>query len=143
MKVIDFQKIKFFSPNENWGDLSTVKFELVKALDDFRAFIGTEIQLTAVVTPNHTENSQHFTGHAADVMFPNHGLEALFGFFRDASRFPAFTEIGVYSNWTAFKASGGLHVGVRPQTHRDYWFSHRKGLYEPLNVKNMLLAGLT
>lgn len=143
LKAKDFDTISHFTPNENWGDIEIVKFKLVKALDDLRTFIKQPIYITCAVSENHTINSQHFTGEAADVMFPGTGLKELFNLFLAASRFSVFTEIGVYSYWSmGHNTRGGLHLGVRPQPIRDYWFSGERGEYDAITMKGLLLSGI-
>lgn len=96
---IDWNDIRYFSPSENWGDISRIAPALVYKLDALRAFIKKPIIINRAFVLNHPR--EHGFGLAADITIPDlHIVEQ----YLAAERFD-FGGIGVYPD--------GLHLDVR------------------------------
>lgn len=107
MANIDWTKIKYFKPTENWGDVNKVLPELVKTLDEFRAYVGKPIILHCAYDPNgHTSNSQHYLGRAVDIHIKGMNWRDQYYY---AVKFGRWTGIGVYPDWN----NPGLHCDIR------------------------------
>lgn len=104
----DWKKVKYFGPNENWGDWSKIHKVLIFALDELRKNIGKPIHINnAYSISGHSSNSYHYKGMAADIHIKNMSVIDQFIW---ASRFDVFNGIGVYPNWN----NPGLHLDIRP-----------------------------
>ena len=110
MEYIDWNKVKYFSPDENWGDVNKVKPELIYKLDTMRDYIGKPIIVhNAFATSGHSYKSYHYLGMAVDCHIK--GLNVIEQYLY-AERF-GWGGIGVYINvWE------GLHLDIRPYSSR-------------------------
>ena len=108
----EWKQIKYFNPDENWGDPIEINFDLLKRLDALREFCGNPIIIhCGYTTDGHTKNSQHYAGKAAD--FHIMGVR-LINQYLLAERFN-FGGIGIYPNWK----NPGLHCDVRYKDHEE------------------------
>lgn len=129
--MIDWSKIRWFSPEENWGDIFKIHPQLVELLDRMREYAGRPIIIhEAYATSGHSPNSYHYLGMAADCHIK--GLNVIDQYLI-AERFP-WGGIGVYGRdvWNR----PGLHVDVRPGHAR--WGCMKvegKRKYVPLNAE--------
>jgi uncharacterized protein YcbK (DUF882 family) len=123
--VIDWEKIKYFSKNENWGDPNKVDAYLVQALDALRGMVNKPIVIhCAYDESGHATNSQHYKGKAADIHIV--GMDAVDQLLA-AEKIGLFNGIGIYPFWN----NPGLHVDVRTVPAR--WARDKKGNYVSLN----------
>lgn len=115
----DWDQIKHFTKDENWGDSSLINLELIKELDALRDYLKTAIVITSGTKGTHEPTSNHYTGYAVDVVVPGRNL---LDTWIDANRF-AFTGIGFYPGWTyESKVVGGLHLEkVTKQPFKKLW----------------------
>ncbi|MBA7643207.1 hypothetical protein ES703_50926 [subsurface metagenome] len=122
-----WEQIKYFSPNENWGNPCKMSFELLKRLDALREFVSHRIIIhCGYAGGGHTENSQHYLGKAVDFHIEN---MSLINQYLAAERF-MFTGIGIYPDWN----NPGLHCDVRCKSNespQDRWAKLNKK-YIPL-----------
>ncbi len=122
MKAPEWNTIEHFKPTENWGDPNKINYNLVRALDKFRAMVDTPIYISSGTGGKHKPNSAHYEGHAVDILFPKKTKADLLDLYIAASRFSEFTGIGVYPGWYFYnKNIGGLHLGNRHEPHRKLW----------------------
>ena len=111
----EWKEIKWFSPQEAFGDPDKMSFDLLKRLDALREFCGNPIIIHyAYATGGHSENSQHYLGNAADLHIEG---TTLINQYLLSERFN-FGGLGIYPEWN----DPGLHCDVR-----------RKGKEEPYN----------
>jgi hypothetical protein len=139
--TIDWEKVRFFKPTENWGTLDgktcppeeAIKHLnplLVYSLDALREFVGRPIIINCAYRPK-DKGSTHPAGDAADIVIT--GL-AVVDQFLLAERTRLFAGIGVYPYWNR----PGLHVDVRqlrPNQHGPRWGRNAAGIYVALNSK--------
>ena len=105
MKAIDWADIRYFGPDDNFGDPGKMDSELIYALDTFRNYVGKPV----IVHCGWEERTYgyHPKGMAVDC----HVIDmALFDQYMTASRFMSFRGIGVYPWWRC----PGLHLDSRP-----------------------------
>lgn len=125
----DWEKIKYFTPDEKWGDPKMMDQDLIFGLDRLREFIRLPIHIHCGYEKR-VDGGWHPTGRAVDIHIEGlHPMEQ----FLAASRFSVFNGIGVYLWWT----SPGLHLDTRPFTgiaYRAVWGSTAKKVYCPLNT---------
>lgn len=108
----DWKQIRYFTPDENWGDPDKMSFELLKKLDPLREFCGNAIVvLRGYETTGHCKNSQHYLGKAADLYIVG---VSLINQYLLAERFN-FGGIGLYPDWN----NPGLHCDVRSKAKED------------------------
>ncbi len=142
----EWRSLKNFKPTENWGDSGRMSFPLLKALDEFRDAAGTPILVTCGTQGVHEANSQHYSGRAVDIVFPNLFPPRLFEMFLLATRFNAFTGIGIYPHWRVNGViHGGLHLDVRDGDRCSYWMGVPDGpgqKYVSLTAANLVTYGL-
>lgn len=124
---MDWNKIKYFSPTENWGDINKVNPYLVIALDTLRDAVGKPIIIhCAYKTSGHSKNSMHYVGKAADIHIV--GLSVVDQYLA-AEKLGLFNGIGVYKHWN----NPGLHLDIRTQPAR--WGRNAAGVYVALDSK--------
>ena len=133
-----WEKLKYFTPDEKWGDPDEISDDLLLVLDDFRHFIGTQVLiLCGVKTSGHSTQSYHYRDQgscAVDCMLPSYTggvIDLLFSVFR----FP-FTGVGYYPDWELNgKKVGGLHLDLRPLKYeKDNTLSYKHARW--LGIKN-------
>lgn len=127
----DWEKIKCFNLQENWGDPYRVHKELIFKLDAMREFCKKPIIIhCAFKTTGHSKQGYHPLGMAVDWHIE--GMSLLDQFIL-ASRF--FTGIGVYPFWN----NPGIHGDIRPITKitdpEARWWRTKSGQYLPLSEK--------
>ncbi len=116
-----WNKVKFFGPDEAWGDPGKVSVVLVFKLDEYRKKIGKVFWLHCAY--ENRETGEHPNGTAADGHV--NGMDLLDMFL--AAEKLGFRGIGLYS-W-------GIHLDVRAgDTAR---WCRINGVYQPLNAKNI------
>lgn len=139
--MIDWKKVKYFKPTENWGTLDgkTCPPEeairhlnplLVYCLDALRAFVGKPIIIHCAYRPN-DPGSTHHKGDAVD--FHIAGMPVVDQFLM-TERTRLFAGIGVYPFWN----NPGLHADVRqlrPNQHGPRWGLNAAGIYTALDSK--------
>lgn len=122
-----WEQLKYFSPEENWGSPCKMSFELLKKLDALREFVSRRIIIHCGYSRGgHTKDSQHYLGKAVDFHIEN---TSLINQYLVAERF-MFTGIGVYPDWN----NPGLHCDVRYKSKeqpQDRWAKLNKK-YVPL-----------
>ena len=102
-----WKKLRYFSPEENWGDPERIHPRLLILLDSLRDYIGCPIIIHCGTQGKHAKNSYHYRGMAADCHAE--GIDLL-DFYLAAERFN-FTGIGIYPYWN----NPGLHLDVHPR----------------------------
>ena len=107
MTLENWNRIRYFTPREKWGDWTWLQEDLIFKLDAMRRFAGVPIIIhCAYDTFGHSKDSYHYKGMAADLHFVGRNL---LDQFIIASRF--FSGIGCYDE-TVWQHSG-LHVDIR------------------------------
>lgn len=136
--------LKYFradSTLDNWGDPSKISPQLLLKLDKLREKLGSRLIVTSGYRSDNP-NSQHYYGHAADIMFPD-TQEDLFDLWLLAERV-GFNGIGIYPHWKyQGVALGGLHVDLRLEDAR--WMGvmeNNSQIYLPLNKFNLQRYGI-
>lgn len=112
LKTIDWDKIKYFSPNENWGNINKISIELLDKLEKMREYAKVPFIIHCAYAINgHADKSYHYLGMAVDGHFK--GMSVISQFLI-ADRF--FNGIGMYGLdvWN----NPGIHVDIRPYTAR-------------------------
>lgn len=126
MNKKQWDTIKYFSPNENWGNPNNMAYELLILLDNLREYLRKPIIIHCGYEDRQND-SYHCKGMAVDCHCPE---IALLDFYTEASRFP-FQGIGVYPWWN----NPGLHLDIRPEDNKGYrslWGSTSNQIYVPL-----------
>ena len=122
-----WEKIKHFTPDENWGDVDKVNPYLIIALDALRDAVGKPIVIhNAYATKGHSETSMHYVGEAADIHIV--GI-SLVDAYLAVEKLGLFNGIGVYRSWN----NPGIHVDLRQKPAR--WGQNEAGVYVALNDK--------
>lgn len=110
--MVNWDSVKHFGKEENWGNPDLMNSWLVTVLDNYRTEVNSPIIITCGTQGNHVKNSYHYGGLAVDVVIPGreHDLLELFVL---ALAFP-FRGIGIYPNWRYHgKKVGGFHFDMR------------------------------
>lgn len=109
----DWSQIRFFSPQENWGDPFKMDFGLVWLLDSFREHHGRQIMVTCGTQGKHAKNSYHYVGKAVDVVIEC-GKQSKLDVILSLMKFP-ITGLGIYPDWQyhKFSRSLGVHLDCR------------------------------
>lgn len=106
-----------------------MKFSLLQALEDLRHYVRRPIHIHCGYENRPT--GLHPEGRAADLHIDGlHPMEQMIA----ASRFPAFTGIGVYLWWD----NPGLHLDTRilvANEPRALWGSTAEKVYVPFDLK--------
>jgi len=108
--------IKHFNPQENWGNPQKLDFQVIWVLDRFREKINKPCIISEGTQGKHSPTSQHYKGKAVDFIVQLRGLSKL-NCLLELLRFP-FTGVGVYPHW---RLNGncdilGFHVDGREVT---------------------------
>lgn len=146
MTEAQWEQIAFFHKDENWGDWKMMDFDFIRTCDAFRHYIGDPMLVSCGIQGVHAQLSLHYSGLAADFVFP-HRHKSLLDLFIDATRFP-FSEIGIYPDWQyGGKKVGGIHLGKSKDVvlRKKYWVAldGAKGkAYLPANVESLEEAGV-
>jgi len=101
-----WKKLKYFTPDEAWGDPDKMDSHLLFYLDGLRKFIKHKIIIHCGTQGAHCRNSYHYQGLAVDCHAEDISLLA---FYLASERFP-FGGIGIYPTWH----NKGLHLDIRP-----------------------------
>jgi hypothetical protein len=139
--------LKHFTQNENWGNPDLMSLPLLYSLDHLRSTLNQSIVVTCGTQGMHEANSNHYTGHAVDIVLPDNKL-SFFDLFSEIIRYP-FTGIGYYPNWKyGDKVVGGWHLeqiaDVIPR--KKLWLGVAYGTerkYIALNNENLKKHGIT
>jgi len=111
--MIDWSKIKYFTPNENWGDADRIDPLLVSGLDLLRDKVGHPFHINcAYAEDGHKDDSWHYKGKAADFIIKDLPfkdaidklLEAL-----DELDMSDVVGLGIYPDWN----TPGFHLDTR------------------------------
>lgn len=119
---MDWTKIKYFSKDENWGDISKIQDDLIYRLDKMREYAGRPFIIhCAYELTGHSKNSYHKLGMAVDGHFKDINL---IDQFLIADKFFGDAGIGIYGRdvWN----NPGLHLDIRPYIAR---WAYKKGAY--------------
>ena len=130
MRKNDWEMIKHFTKDENWGNSEKMSLTLVYTLDRLREYIGKPIVIHCGYELRDT-GGQHPLGNAVDCHCE--GIH-LVDFFLAASRFTEFMGIGIYLNWE----NPGLHLDVRAEHKRAQWGCFTSKKYVPLNKEFLM-----
>ena len=140
-----FQKVKWFKPSENWGDINKVDPRLIISLDRLRDKMDIPIFLSPVVgavhaITGHADESWHYNikgrnelSMAADV-FPE---KDLLDVFMQAIKMIEFGGVGIYpfASWQrkAGQLNGSLHLDIRPYEAKIVWWQDAGKKYRFIN----------
>lgn len=109
-----WDRLKYFKPNENWGDPDLMDPDFLEKLDDFRHFLGHRIYVVCGTQGRHVDNSYHYQGLAADIIPVRSPTSTLCDSYLAAERF-CFGGVGIYPHWNFdSRQLGGLHLDDRP-----------------------------
>lgn len=133
---INWAKLKYFTPDEDWGDVEKMDENFVTMLDQWRGFCGFPFHLTtpAYATSGHAENSFHYKGRAADGRFiePRTKMPLTLKQHILFAILSPFNGVGIYT-WS--KNGPFLHVDNRVTAgRRQIWVCEKAGQYEPLTM---------
>jgi len=121
MPPIDWKNVKYFSPQENWGNVDQISYPLILELDAFRHKINTPIFISCGTQGKHENGSYHYQGLALDILFPEKEKKDIPNLFLLALKFK-FNGIGIYTDWQyKNKVIGGMHIDFRPTPQRATW----------------------
>ena len=130
MTVEDWGAIRFFKPNENFGNPMEMDYDLIYGIDLLRQYIKKPIIIHCGYEKR-SGSSYHNTGEAIDCHCKDINL---IDFFIGASRFACFRGIGIYPNWN----NPGLHLDTRRDgDFRALWTSFAAGKYLSLNNETL------
>lgn len=118
-----FQYLKYFKPDEAWGDPDKMDQYLLYTLEDLREYVKRPIVIHCGYQERVT-GGFHPKGLAVDLHID--GM-SLWEQFESAIRFP-FRGIGVYPKWN----NPGLHLDMRPLSSgkpRALWACTSPGVY--------------
>ena len=109
----DWPHLKYFRPNENWGDPAKMKFELLWLLDSFREYINQPVYVVCGTQGRHVKDSQHYLGKAVDIVIDAANIspaDILLSIFR----FP-ISGIGLMplARYDKYSRPFGLHLDCR------------------------------
>ena len=113
-----WDKLKYFSPSENWGDPHKVDHRLLLFLDHYRHDLNVPLIVTSSVRYDnpysaHFPNADGFAEAVDVIPLLSKRNVKLFDCFLLATKYP-FTGIGVYPFWQIQGKTdlGGLHLDV-------------------------------
>ena len=129
-----WQTIRYFNPQEKWGDPEKMNYPLIQALERLRKYIDRPVIIHCGYDMR--PEGWHPKGRAVDLHIEGlHPLEQ----FIAASRFNEFAGIGVYLWWH----HPGLHLDNRFKPRwieRALWGSTAPKVYLPMDVDFMRIA---
>ncbi len=150
MRDSDWEKVKYFSIHDNFGDPYLMSPKLIFELDALRAYIKKPIHVLCGSQGIH-KGDTHKNGLAVDIVCPSFA-KSLFNFFIAASRFN-FSGIGIYPHWVYNNVRcGGLHLDVRDMSiytekiSRAYWIGVKTTsgtqyiAFDETNLKHFILT---
>jgi hypothetical protein len=112
MTLEDWNRVKHFNPDENWGDWTKLEKNVIFLLDRMREDIGRPIKIhCAYDSGGHSTQSQHYLGRAVDYHIKN---TPLLEQYLLAERY-GWRGIGLYTDWN----NPGLHSDLR-RSSDDY-----------------------
>lgn len=143
---IEWNRVKFFKPTDNWGEVERIVPNLVYELDKFRTLVGSPVMITCGTQGTHEENSEHYKGRAVDIIVPDRKPSDLLDLALSALRL-GFTGVGVYPKWKYNgKVTGGLHLDIREAAQRAFWMGvptpDGRQTYVALNRENLIRHGI-
>lgn len=139
-----WERLKYFSKNENWGDWTRINPKLLIELDSLREYAKVPMFISCGTQGFHAQDSEHFKGNAVDVVLTNAKIDLL-DFYFFAERFD-FSGIGIYPHWSYLGTNyGGLHLDVGDRRGRWCCSLDQQGKqkYVAINKSNLKLLGLT
>lgn len=146
MSPEEWQGIRFFDPDEAWGDASRIHLSLISRLDRARAHIGLPFIITSGTQGIHSPGSEHYKGRAVDFVVERTPGVTLCDVLLDLLRFD-FTGVGIYPHWFG---GGGFHVEHVPGVEKKkLWMGiyknnsagQRVQAYLELNSGNLVRHG--
>lgn len=139
------KKAKYFSVNDNWGDIDKVSPILIVALDRFRHELNRPLHISPVPgavyaeKPGfHAENSWHYCipGRNEQAMAADIFVEGdLYKAWSLATRCIEFGGVGIYpyASWAGRPYRGMLHLDIRPHLYQSRWWCDINGEYHYIN----------
>lgn len=134
MTPAQWKQIKYFSPDENFGDPSKMDYSFMLKLDYWRSHLEDNERvyvLEGFATQGHAKHSYHGKGMAVDCRIIKGDLiRHLFAVIH-----APFGGCGLYT-WGA----GGpfMHFDDRPQLYKKtIWVSFKKGEYVPFDENSL------
>ena len=131
--------LKVLKKDMAWGEPKQMNWRLIHALDQFLSLNKLVFLVTCGTQGTHAPNSQHYTGDAVDIMFPNVKLAELPDVFMKALKFQfimngydnaRFKGLGIYNQWHwCGEVIGGMHFDWRPNNddHVATWMRTEDG----------------
>lgn len=124
MRPVNFKYFKkYFSENENWGNLKKVRWDHIKVLYDIRESMSVQYNWPMIIhccyaESGHAENSYHYQGLATDFHFKTNvslknQYKVLRGFLKQLNLWN-YVGIGVYDDWN----NPGFHIDSRGEPVR-------------------------
>ncbi len=112
MTVSDWNKLKYFHSNENWGNPFGMDKTFMFFLDDLRGYVGRPFVVNCGTQGRHSSNSFHYKGRAVDGCFLGLSpIEAL-DIVMEKLHIHGLTDkvgVGFYPHWN----TPGLHIDDR------------------------------
>lgn len=133
--MTDFDKIRYFKPNEFGGDADKMSPQLLYAIDHLRHICNRPIKVLSAYRAE-DQGSTHSAGLAVDIII--NGL-SLMDQYLVTEKLGLFTGIGLYPKW------GGLHVDVRKLKKMELgkrWIRDKQDNYIALNAENLKRCGI-
>ncbi len=138
MKKEQWNKLKYFTENENWGDPEFMDYSFLKRLERFRKYMKTPFIIhNAYETQGHATDSQHYKipTKCVDGHFKGYDI-SLLDLYIEADRF-GFTGIGLYPN----KGKHFIHLDTRGLSKNkgrgSRWVRDDSGVYHSLNAESL------
>ena len=120
MSVIWEEISPYFSKKENWGDYNKMDHGLLRLLKELRLSIQVPIIITCGTQGVHAPGSQHYSGHAVDIVLRGSKLSVVDELIT-ILKLP-FQGVGYYPEWSLDgEITGGWHLDVRDQKHKSTW----------------------
>lgn len=140
MNKEDWNKLKYFNENENWGNPSYMDYEFLKKLDKFREYMKTPFVIhNGYEISGHAKKSQHYLipTKCVDGHFKGYNI-SLLDIYIEAERF-GFSGIGLYPN----SGEAFIHLDDRLKYKNGFirssrWIRDDKGVYHSLNSENLI-----
>lgn len=137
-----WKKSKYFSKNENWGNVYAISRQLINRANIYRAAIGVPIIVhNSFEKTGHALNSRHYQYHrvlkkyfsdAFDFHFKDYKVNLIEAYIC-AERY-GFNGIGLYPN----AGRPFMHLDTRPiKDFKKRWIQTDTGEYVTLNYENL------